>query len=207
MPSTDTQLQAWLQAKWVTFGKQTRINSRKCRRERDATVAEAGEWHNLFTQWNTVLFATVRFTVIFKCLHKNQKVQTNPSWSSLRAHLIETSTFAICATTRSVLIVPSTKIPDTATLVMQGSMGTTLPISHETQAKRIFPCIYADAFEKKRFVFVADVDCDREADIRKAYTDMYRMELEDVKFLQISPVSRLYHNGVEKQYCIQLVEK
>jgi hypothetical protein len=24
----DTQLQSWLQVKWVTFGKQTRINSR-----------------------------------------------------------------------------------------------------------------------------------------------------------------------------------
>src|ERR1035437_1875919 len=32
MPCADTQLQAWLQVKWVTSGKQTRINSRKRRR-------------------------------------------------------------------------------------------------------------------------------------------------------------------------------
>ena len=31
MPCADTQLQAWLQVKWVTSGKQTRINSRKRR--------------------------------------------------------------------------------------------------------------------------------------------------------------------------------
>src|ERR1700722_6911659 len=70
-----------------------RSSSRRLLMERDATIAEAGKRHNQITQWNTVLFATVRFAVIFKCLRKNQKQLANLLWSSLKAHLIETSTF------------------------------------------------------------------------------------------------------------------
>src|ERR1035437_4158638 len=42
MPCADTQLQAWLQVKWVTSGKQTRINSRK-RRRLEGTSLESQE--------------------------------------------------------------------------------------------------------------------------------------------------------------------
>ena len=73
--------------------------------------------------------------------------------------------------------------------------------------KRMILSVYVDAFEEERLLFVADEDCDREAEFRKAYTDMYGTEFEDAEILQISPVSRLYHNGVEKQYRIQLVGK
>ena len=73
--------------------------------------------------------------------------------------------------------------------------------------KRMFLCVYVDAFEEERLLLVADEDCTREAEFRKAYTDMYGTEFEDAEILQISPVSRLYHNGVEKEYRIQFVEK
>jgi hypothetical protein len=73
--------------------------------------------------------------------------------------------------------------------------------------KPMFLCVYVDAFEEERLLFVADEDCDREAEFRKAYTDMYGTGFEDTKILQISPVIRLYHNGVEKEYRIQFVEK
>jgi len=36
---------------------------------------------------------------------------------------------------------------------------------------------------------------------------MYGTGFEDTEILQISPVSRLYHDGVEKEYRIQFVEK
>ena len=73
--------------------------------------------------------------------------------------------------------------------------------------KRMFLCVYVDAFEEERLLLVADEDCTREAEFRKAYTDMYGTGFEDTEILQISPVSRLYHNGVEKEYRIQFVEK
>ena len=73
--------------------------------------------------------------------------------------------------------------------------------------KRIFLFVYIDAFEEERVLFVADQDCNREAEFKKAYTDMYGTEFEDTEILQISPVSRLYHNGVEKEYRILFVEK
>lgn len=72
---------------------------------------------------------------------------------------------------------------------------------------RIFLCVYIDAFEEERVLFVANRDCNREAEFKKVYADMYGMGFEDTEILQISPVSRLYHNGVEKEYRIQLVEK
>ncbi len=72
---------------------------------------------------------------------------------------------------------------------------------------RIFLCVYVDAFEEERLLFVADQNCNREAEFRKAYADIYGTGFEDTEILQISPVSRLYHNGVEKDYRIQLVEK
>jgi hypothetical protein len=75
------------------------------------------------------------------------------------------------------------------------------------RVERVFLCVYVDAFEEERFLFVADVDCDREAESRKAYTDMYRTGFEDTENLQISPVSRLYDNGVEKKYRIQIIGK
>ena len=71
----------------------------------------------------------------------------------------------------------------------------------------MFLCVYVDAFEEERLLFVAAEDCDREAEFRKAYTDMYGTEFEDAELLQISPVSRLYHNGVEREYRIQVVGK
>ena len=73
--------------------------------------------------------------------------------------------------------------------------------------KRLFLCVYVDAFEKERLLFVADEDCNRKAEFRKAYTDVYGTGFEDAEILQISPVSRLYHNGVEMDYRIQIVEK
>jgi hypothetical protein len=73
--------------------------------------------------------------------------------------------------------------------------------------KQIFLCVYIDAFEEERVLFVADQDCNREAEFRKVYADMYGTGFEDTEIIQISPVSRLYHNGIEKDYRIQIVEK
>ena len=77
--------------------------------------------------------------------------------------------------------------------------------------ERLFLCVYVNAFEEERLLFVADEDCDREVEFRKAYTDMYTdiygAEFEDAEILQISPVNLLYHKGVEKEYRIQVVGK
>jgi hypothetical protein len=81
------------------------------------------------------------------------------------------------------------------------------PSAMKRHLERVFLCVYVDAFEEERLVFVADANCDREAEFRKAYRDMYGTEFEEVELLQISPVSRVYHKGVEKDYRIQIVEK
>lgn len=72
---------------------------------------------------------------------------------------------------------------------------------------RIFLCVYVNVFEEERLLFVAEENCNHEAEFRKAYTDMYGTGFEDTEILQISPVNRLYHNGVEKKYRILFVEK
>jgi hypothetical protein len=56
-------------------------------------------------------------------------------------------------------------------------------------------------------LFVVDEDCNREVEFKKAYTEIYGTEYEDAEILQISPVSCLYRNGVEKEYRIQLAGK
>ena len=183
-----------------------RTNSHRLLMGTKCRSCRSRERHNQFTQWNTVLFATVKFTVIFKCLRKNQKVQTNLSWSSLKALLSETSTFAIFATTRFASIAPSTKILDTAMPVIQWPLGTQ-PSSHETTSGAHISVCLCRCVRGKRILFVAGEDFAREAEFRKAYTDIYGTEFEDAEILQISPVSRLYHNGVEKEYRIQVVEK
>ena len=68
-------------------------------------------------------------------------------------------------------------------------------------------CVFIDSFEEETLLFVANEDCDREAEFRKAHADMYGMEFGEAEVLQISPVSRLYHNGVEREYRIQVVGK
>jgi hypothetical protein len=108
--------------------------------ERNAAVAEAGKRHNQLTQWKPVAFATVNVMVVLKCLHKNQEVQTNLSWSSSRAHLIVTSTFAICATSRFASIAPSTRTPGTAMTAIQRSMGKH-PSGNETARQAHIPVI------------------------------------------------------------------
>lgn len=105
---------------------------------RYATVAGAGISTNQFTQWNTVQFATVRFTVVLKCLRRIQWVQTNLLWFGLRALLIETSTFAIFATTRFASLAQSTRTPDIATPAIQRSMGAQL-IGNETACDASIP--------------------------------------------------------------------
>ncbi len=77
----------------------------------------------------------------------------------------------------------------------------------QRQAERIFQAFYIDAFEKSCLLFVADEDCDREAEFRKAYMGHYGTEPEDAELLSVSLVTRLYHNGVDKDYRIQVVEK
>ena len=117
-----------------------RFNSRRFLMERNAAVAEAGRSTNQITQWNTVLFVAVKFTVVLKCLRKNQQIPTSLSWSSLKALLIATSMFAICVTTRFASIVQSTRIPDTAMPVIQRSLEIQF-IDNETTRKAIIPRI------------------------------------------------------------------
>ena len=56
-------------------------------------------------------------------------------------------------------------------------------------------------------MFVADENCNREAEFRKAYTDYFGASSEDLEILGFYLLTRLYHNGVEKDYRIQLVGK
>jgi hypothetical protein len=117
-----------------------RFNSRRFLMERNATVAKAGKRHNQLTQWKPVAFATANVMVVLKCLRKNQKVQTNLSWSSLKAHLIETSTFVICATSRFASIAQSTRTLGTAMNVIQRSLGKR-PSGNEATRKADIPRI------------------------------------------------------------------
>ena len=75
------------------------------------------------------------------------------------------------------------------------------------QMEIVFLCIYIDAFQEERLLFVADINCDRAVEFKKAYMDMYGEGFEDVEILQISPVFSMYHNGVDKEYRIQFAEK
>ena len=115
-----------------------RFNSRRFLMGVKCRSCQSREKHNQFTQWNTVAFATANVMVALRCLQGNQQVKTSLSWSSSKAHLIETSTFAICATSRFASIVPSTKTQDIATTVMQRSMGTQ-PINLRTTSESHIP--------------------------------------------------------------------
>ncbi len=72
---------------------------------------------------------------------------------------------------------------------------------------RIFQGYYVDTCEEDCLLFVADENCDCEAEFRKAYTVHYGALAEDAEILGVYLVNRLYYNGVEKEYRIQVVEK
>jgi hypothetical protein len=75
------------------------------------------------------------------------------------------------------------------------------------RVKRIFQAFFIDESKEDDLLFVVDEDCNREVEFKKAYTEIYGTEYEDAEILQISPVSCLYRNGVEKEYRIQLAGK
>ena len=72
---------------------------------------------------------------------------------------------------------------------------------------RIFQGFFIREGEEDHFLFVADEDCDREVEFRKAYTDYYGASSEDLEVFGFYLLSRLYHNGAEKDYRILFVEK
>jgi putative alpha-1,2-mannosidase len=73
--------------------------------------------------------------------------------------------------------------------------------------KRLFQGFYIDAYDANSLVFVANEDCDKEAEFKKAYLFEYGEAADRTEILSVNLVSSVYHNGVEKKYRIQLVEK
>jgi len=56
-------------------------------------------------------------------------------------------------------------------------------------------------------LFVAHEQCNRESEFRKAYRNRYGQSAEDIEILGVYLIDLLYHNGVEKEYRIQIVGK
>jgi galactose-1-phosphate uridylyltransferase len=73
--------------------------------------------------------------------------------------------------------------------------------------KRIFQGFVVNAGDEDHLLFVADKNCDREVEFRRAYTDYFGASSEDVEIVGFYLLSHLYHNGVEKEYRILFVEK
>ena len=56
-------------------------------------------------------------------------------------------------------------------------------------------------------LYVAEEDCNREVEFRKAYRNCYGKSADNVEIFGVYLVSLLCHKGVDKEYRIQVVEK
>jgi hypothetical protein len=74
-------------------------------------------------------------------------------------------------------------------------------------AVRLFQGFFFDVDKDECLLYVAKEDCNREVEFRKAYRNRYGQSADNVEIFGVYLVSLLCHNGVEKEYRIQVGEK
>ena len=74
-------------------------------------------------------------------------------------------------------------------------------------AMRIFQGFFFDVDKEECLLYVAKEDCNREVEFRKAYRNRYGQSADNVEIFGVYLVRLLCHNGVEKEYRIQVGEK
>ena len=74
-------------------------------------------------------------------------------------------------------------------------------------AMRLFQGFYFDLGKEECLLFVAKEDCNRVVEFRNAYRNCYGQSADNVEIRGVYLVRLLCHNGVKKEYQIQVREK